>query len=216
MNVWQNYGFRVDPYETTPIGADEEGDQLLVGREREVRQLRMLVSSSNMHPTIEGPNGVGKTSVVAVACYRMQRDFANSSSQAPMLALGRALQLASDVTTAEFVRKVYLAVAQAMIEHHGLLSKLDRPIPRIDEIKKWLNSPILTGGGTNISIAGFGVGSSSNGIRQHEFRFHRIWFSSYCPRVARATVSISGHRRLYWCSQQLGDFGNIAQSPRIT
>jgi hypothetical protein len=88
------------------------------------------------------------------------------------------MQLASDMTTADFERKVYLAIAQAMIEHHKLLSRLDRPVPRVDEIQKWLNSPILGGAGLSVSLAGFGGGSTSTQTANTSSGFSESGFQS--------------------------------------
>lgn len=49
--------------------ANQEGIKLLVGREREKRELLSKLTSSTLHATLEGDNGVGKTSLVLVTVY---------------------------------------------------------------------------------------------------------------------------------------------------
>jgi hypothetical protein len=68
-SIWNAYGFRDSPYATAPVPANEEGQRLFVGRSKELRRLGLLLNSAATHPTIEGENGVGKTSLVSVAGY---------------------------------------------------------------------------------------------------------------------------------------------------
>lgn len=53
MSIWSDFGFRESPYATDPIPPTEEGDRLLVGREREIKRLTNHLTSSGLHPTIE-------------------------------------------------------------------------------------------------------------------------------------------------------------------
>src|SRR5262245_29826871 len=70
VTIWEQFGFRENPYTTSPITANEEGVRLLVGRDKELKRLWAYLSSTSTHPTIEGANGVGKTSLVAVAGFQ--------------------------------------------------------------------------------------------------------------------------------------------------
>jgi hypothetical protein len=72
-SIWPDFGFRVSPYATTPIPATAEGEKLLVGRNTELRRLKVMLGSSVLHPTVEGENGAGKTSLVAVAGFSCLR-----------------------------------------------------------------------------------------------------------------------------------------------
>ncbi len=74
-SIWPDFGFRVSPYATTPIPATAEGEQLLVGRDTELRRLKLMLGSSVLHPTVEGDNGAGKTSLVAVAGFQLFKEF---------------------------------------------------------------------------------------------------------------------------------------------
>ncbi len=65
-SVWTDLGFRGNLYEIDPAPPTEEGERLLVGRAGELEDLRMYLTSSSTHPTIEGQNGVGHSSLVAV------------------------------------------------------------------------------------------------------------------------------------------------------
>jgi hypothetical protein len=70
MSVWERLGFRENLYATPPLPGNREGSRLLVGRDAEVEELQDHWASYETHASIEGANGVGKTSLVAVAAYR--------------------------------------------------------------------------------------------------------------------------------------------------
>src|ERR1039458_267474 len=61
---WQN---RVSWFQTASLPASELGERLLVGRAEELRSLERKISSGPKIATLEGLNGVGKTSIVNVA-----------------------------------------------------------------------------------------------------------------------------------------------------
>ena len=75
MSVWSEFGFSENPYSARPIRPTPADAEMLVGREKELLRLMQYLKSSSTHPTIEGPNGVGKTSLVAVAGYRLTEQF---------------------------------------------------------------------------------------------------------------------------------------------
>lgn len=70
MSVWERLGFRENLYTTDVLPGNEKGSRLLVGRDEEVAELQDHWASYDTHASIEGDNGVGKTSLVAVAAYR--------------------------------------------------------------------------------------------------------------------------------------------------
>lgn len=153
--MWNELGFRDNPYSPRPIQANEEGIELLVGRDSELRQLMTYIRSSDTHPTLEGPNGVGKTSLVSVAGFKLFRDFINGSGPA-FIPIEPPFQLTSEDSLQSFKQKVFFSVAQAFVTNHEVLKEKGYNVPEIGNINQWLNSPLfhLTGGG--VSIAGFG------------------------------------------------------------
>jgi hypothetical protein len=157
MSIWTDFGFRESPYATDPIPATDEGEQLLVGRAEPLRKLRNYLTSSALHPTIEGDNGVGKTSLVAVAGYQLQKTFESGSTGQALLPLPRAFQLTNSDTAETFSEKVLYAVAASFIENHDLLANRGLSVPNTHEVDQWLNAPVFhtTGGGAQ--FAGFGA-----------------------------------------------------------
>src|SRR5690554_971793 len=149
--MWNELGFRENPYSPRPIQANEEGEQLLVGRDSELRKLITYIRSSDTHPTLEGPNGVGKTSLVSIAGYKLLEAF-KKGGNAAYIPLERPFQLTSDDSPQSFKQKVLFAVAQQFMHHYPDLKAQGYNVPDIDRVNDWLNSPIFQriGGGASI------------------------------------------------------------------
>lgn len=73
MSIYYDWGFTGNPFEQTPLRADETGNSLLIGREKELKRLMSLIETGPRLPTVEGLNGVGKTSLVNVAAFRLMK-----------------------------------------------------------------------------------------------------------------------------------------------
>jgi hypothetical protein len=176
--VWHAFGFRESPYTTEPVPATEEGDHLLVGREGDIRKLESRILAGGNHPTIEGDNGIGKTSLLQVACYRLRRDFEEGQSQALFIPLRNLFQPNEASTVDEFIRKVYFEIAGTIIEEYPTLRKHASRAPDIKEIEAWLTSPILRSGGVNASVFGVGGGVSRGGSANGGSGFADLGFIS--------------------------------------
>jgi hypothetical protein len=159
--IWNAYGFRESPYATEPVPASEEGEQLFVGRSAELRRLGLLLSSAATHPTIEGENGVGKTSLVAIAGYQARRQFEDGNTTQLLLPMPEAFQITPGVTVESFVRRLYFSIAQAFIDNHELIKRAGLPVPDTSDVKRWLNAPTFSSTGGGISVVGTG-GSASH------------------------------------------------------
>lgn len=156
VTIWAELGFRASPYGSEHLPASEQGERLLVGRESEVAQLLRFLRSTNRHATVEGENGVGKTSLVNVACFRAVREFLEGKSKQLLVPLRKTFQLASSTSVETFRREVFFEVAGTFIAQQDLLKRAGRSVPDVGKIDAWLNSPVLRGGGGGVSIAGFG------------------------------------------------------------
>lgn len=158
--MWPEMGFQESPYATRPVPATAEGEALFVGRDVVARRLANRLTSSDLHPTVEGENGVGKTSLVSVVGYRLRREFEEGRTGQAIIPLDEAFQLTSKDSATALERKVLLAAATAMIKHHDLLKSDGHDVPDVSDVQKWLNSPLLTGGGGGGSILGFGANAT--------------------------------------------------------
>lgn len=179
--MWDELGFRDNPYSPKPIHANEEGSELLVGRNSELRKLMTYIRASDTHPTLEGPNGVGKTSLVSVAGFRLSREFEEGKPGA-YIPLSAPFQLTSEDTLQSFKQRVLYAVAQQFISHSRLLKDKGYSVPNNDEIDQWLNSPLfhLTGGG--VTFAGVGGNATRSTAPNSSSGFSESGFISTVKR----------------------------------
>ena len=154
-DFWLDLGFRANPYAVRALTPTADGRRLLVGRDDELAGLTRRVRNSDLHPVLEGQNGVGKTSLVAVAAYVMSQDYKEGRSQQLFLPLGEPLQMKDNGS--ELTRDVYFAIAQAFIAHHDDLRAAGRTVPKVDDLETWLNAPTYRsskGGGVSTPLGG--------------------------------------------------------------
>lgn len=163
MSVWERLGFSDNLYATPPLPGNSEGSRLLVGRDSEVEDLQDHWASYDTHASVEGANGVGKTSLVAVAAYR---DMASriEARKPVVIPLDEVFQLTAD--SSELESKIYFSIVRTLLEHESLLSKLGYPVTEISDLKQWMQSPTNKTGGMSASVLGIGgggnYGSSAN------------------------------------------------------
>ncbi|MCC6073672.1 ATP-binding protein [Pseudomonas sp. GCM10022188] len=179
MNLWNKLGFSDNPYSPRPIQGDEQGVKLLVGRDKELRRLTTYLKSSDTHPTLEGPNGVGKTSLVAVAGFLLKKEFSEGASQQALIPISEPFQLTVDDSAAVFKRRVLFRVAQAFIDNHDLLKSKGYNIPDSSNVARWLNSPILSTQGGGLNVAGvLGVTANSGSAANTSVGFSEDGFTT--------------------------------------
>ncbi|MBN7434173.1 hypothetical protein ACM0CQ_08520 [Mycobacteroides abscessus subsp. abscessus] len=157
MSVWERLGFRENLYATPPLPGSEEGSRLLVGRDAEVEELQDHWASYDTHASVEGANGVGKTSLVAVAAYRdmVSREAAKKPLIIP---LSEIFQLTSE--SEGFENKVYLALARALLENEDRLSKSGYSVADLSGLRQWLDSPTNKTRSVSGTVLGFGGGGT--------------------------------------------------------
>ena len=160
-DMWEQLGFSDNPYSTDPVPPNEEGVRLLVGRDNELSRLRMSIASSANHTTIEGANGVGKTSLVGVAAYTLLREHQKNPKQPLYIPIRRSFQLTPDDSADGFSTKFLIALAREITARRDLFSNLHHSgLRNLPDLDRWLNDPILTSGGGGASA--FTIGASAN------------------------------------------------------
>lgn len=157
---YRTLGFSADPFSNKALQADEEGEKLVVDREIEVKKLIRRVQESGKIPTLEGPNGVGKTSIINIALHRVLIQSQQDESEPMFIPCRCSFQLSKEKGVEEFLDEFYLQVALTLVESADIL----RPPPGYTKapikasIKSYIQSPIIrsyTG-----SILGYGIGTS--------------------------------------------------------
>jgi len=158
VNLWQELGFRENPYSTDPVPPDDDGVQLLVGREKELQRLTRNLTSSNNHTTIEGLNGVGKTSLVGVATYKLFREHQHSATKTALfIPVRNPFQISASETPETFSDKFMITLAREIAARRELLDQHQSGLRNLTDLDRWLNNPLLHGGGGGVSILGLGA-----------------------------------------------------------
>lgn len=164
MDIWGAFGYRASPYDPEPIRPDAEGARLFVGRDKQLKQLLGRIYSQQKHPTVEGDNGVGKTSLVRVAGYTALQDVEKGRTSKLFLPVTKAFQLNAAATVAEVREDVLYAVAQTLIRHKQLLESNGRDVRGVKALDDYLNKSGGKAGTINLMIpgvGGFGIGGST-------------------------------------------------------
>lgn len=113
---YRDWGFSTNPFNTNPLPASEAGEKLLVGREQTIAQLKTRVRNGPKASTIEGLNGIGKTSIANVAAFQLERESINGPGDSLFLSCRNEFQLNAETSPYEFRTKVLQEVIQTLIE----------------------------------------------------------------------------------------------------
>ncbi|MGW0750760.1 ATP-binding protein [Streptomyces sp. NPDC002587] len=159
MTIWADLGFAQSPYDTKSLPPTAIGERLLVGREAHIRRLVNRLASTSSHVTVEGESGVGKTSLITIANYRMKRN--SDKARSPVLL---PIEKPFQITTREGVKlleaAVYRAIAEAFIRYRDELQAWGYDAPKVADVNKWMNSPIIKSIAAGVSAVGFSVNAS--------------------------------------------------------
>lgn len=145
---YADWGFRAPPFETKPLPATPQGAALLVGRDKALKSLMDRIETSGKMATVEGLNGVGKTSVVNVASYRLFDRHLTSGEGPLLIPCRKVFQLDPAKDIDDFILSVLLEVAQTLIQAAEPI-KVSGTWLQTNELDRWLNKPQLvsyTGG----------------------------------------------------------------------
>jgi hypothetical protein len=184
---YREWGFHKNPFDTHALPPNEEGDLLLVGRDVLARMLVKRLSNPAKIPTVEGLNGVGKTSLINVAVFRSYCDAIRSNVQPLFIPCETIFQLGDAVDPDEFRLNVLLEVAQTLIKRHAELPP-PRGKTRLNKhtsIDRFINSAQVRSFGAGLS--GFsgsfgqetntGIGFEKSGLE----RAIRAWLDELFP-----------------------------------
>jgi hypothetical protein len=159
--IYEGWGFSKSPFEATPLPPTELGRRLLVGRDVQTQQLIRRIESPPQLPTIEGINGIGKTSVANVAAYLLYRKHIERGIGPLFIPCRKIFQLSSHADVQSFVDVVLIEVAQTLIERASDLTKSAKGIDT-GPLNRWLNSPQLTTYSGGIWVVQAGAQSQNN------------------------------------------------------
>lgn len=170
--IYHEWGFLSSPFQTTSLPPNDLGERLLVGRETILKSLMGRIASVPRLATVEGLNGVGKTSIVNVAAHKLYKRFVETGTGPLYVPCSRTFQLNAEQRLQDFIDLVYIEIAQTLISRAEDI-KVHGHWLETSAINRWLNSPELTTfqGGVWVVQAGMqrqtntGVGFERSGLR---------------------------------------------------
>lgn len=169
--IYDTWGFTSSPFQTTALPASEFGERLLVGRDNELKSLKAKLIAPPKYATLEGLNGVGKTSIVNVAGFQLFKAY--QEGVGPLyVPCSKIFQLNPDQSLYTFIDQVLMEVAQTMLSLASKVRKMN-PATRDGALDRWLNSPQLNSfqAGALGAQAGYqSENSTTKGFEQSGFR----------------------------------------------
>lgn len=173
MSIYQDWGFTEPPFQATALPANKVGERLLVGRSKEVKRVRRRILNAPKIVTVEGANGIGKTSLVNVVAYQCFRDHIYSFEGPLYIPCRTTFQLRPEADTEEFIDLVLMEVAQVLISQREQLIERGTEPGRSKALDRWLNSPQLTSYQGGVWVVQGGASSENNtsqGFQRSGFR----------------------------------------------
>lgn len=119
---------------------------LLVGRDDELRSLRRRLTAGGAHPTIEGPSGVGKTSLAEVATFQAYQAF-EAGAAPPLLMLDEIISVGAEETVETLRRRIDFALVRGFRTHRTALRARGFTVPSAKELRaveNWFVAPEST------------------------------------------------------------------------
>ncbi|MEW6022723.1 MAG: hypothetical protein AB1807_11355 [Pseudomonadota bacterium] len=150
--MYTEWGFRSCPFEPEALKADAIGHQLLVGRDMETRRVMTRLKASKKLVTLDGSNGVGKTSLVNIALYRCYLDYLKSPSNSLFIPCRTVFQLDHIDDLAAFQTYVLSEIALTFSERKQELDALQTGMPGAAVLNSILDQNLL--GDWRLSISG--------------------------------------------------------------
>ena len=110
-SIYEQWGLSGSPFQTTALPPNSLGAVLLAGRDKELQSLAKQLVNVPKFPTIEGLNGIGKTSIVNVAAYMLFQQYLSEKKGPLFIPCRKIFQLTPGRSVEEFADEVFLEVA---------------------------------------------------------------------------------------------------------
>ena len=189
MSIYLDWGFAQNPFDTTALPASEVGRKLLIGRDKELSALVRRLRNPPRIPTLEGANGVGKTSLANVAAFVCYDAYLEDSVGPLLIPCRRAFQLAADNDVDDFVTDVLMEVAQTLITERVRIKDRGRVASNLKTLDKWLNSSRISGWQLSGGLFGFGGGLGKSAQANETAGYEK---SGFRREVIQALTDIFG------------------------
>lgn len=146
METYVTWGFKANPFNVRSLPPDEVGAELLVGRAAELALLTRRINNPPKLPTLEGMNGVGKSSIVNVAGYSCFNNYLVDPRRPLYIPCRKIFQFTPTSNRDAFVMEVLLEVAQTLLDYAARIEgdRL-RTVVEATGLRDWINAPQVRG-----------------------------------------------------------------------
>lgn len=163
METYSAWGFRANPFNVRSLPPDNMGAELLVGRSTELSLLIRRINNPPKLPTLEGMNGVGKSSIVNVAGFSCFNAFLQDPDKPLYIPCRKIFQFSSSSNRDTFITEVIMEVAQTLLEYSARIEGCRlRSVVEATGLRDWINSPQMRGIQGNLGPIGAGVSVETN------------------------------------------------------
>ena len=141
MSLYKDWGYSSNPFKPTPIEPNLKGLNLLIGREKEKKKLKNRIKNNNGIITVEGQNGIGKTSVINASIFELYEESTSSKDDDELyLPCNKVFQISSKNNLIEFIDNFYFSIAQTIIDKKKEIKENGIKNLKVENLNKWLNS----------------------------------------------------------------------------
>lgn len=184
-SYYNDWHFKENPFSPRPLKADSIGSQLLIDRDQELRRIGFRLAAGGAAVCLDGPVGVGKTSLANVAAYRCQQSYLEQPTTNPLLIPCReSFQVSNEETPDQFRLRVLVEVAQTLLEKAATFN-VSLQLEGTKGIDTWLNSPLLKQWSIGLPVLSGGGGIQANDSAGYEtsgfIKTITSWLSAIFP-----------------------------------
>ena len=163
METYSTWGFSANPFDVRSLPPNDIGAELLVGRSTELELLVRRINNPPKLPTLEGMNGVGKSSIVNVAGFSCFNRFLHDPGRPLYIPCRKIFQFTPTSSRDTFIMEVILEVAQTLLDYTGRIEgdRL-RSVVEATGLRDWINAPQMRGVQGNLGPIGAGTSLETN------------------------------------------------------
>ena len=163
VETYAAWGFRANPFNVRSLPADDLGADLLVGRTNELSLLTRRINNPPKLPTLEGMNGVGKSSIVNVSGFTCFNAFLQDPDKPLFIPCRKIFQFTPTSSRDSFIMEVHLEVAQTLLEYvNRIEGDRLRSVIEATGLRDWINAPQMRGIQGNLGPIGAGSSVETN------------------------------------------------------
>ncbi len=192
MSIYRKWGYISNPFKPNPLNADEQGANLLVGRDNQKRKIINRILSNSGITTVEGENGIGKTSLINVCLFEIFNRCKDGSLEELYIPCTSHFQLTRDCDIREFSDGIIYTVAQTLLKYSNDIKRIKKTNAEIKHIDTWLNTPETQSISAQILSVGAGESreiNTSEGYLKSGFRKQLInWLNTLFPSAENGGV----------------------------